>query len=322
MAQALETAAAQTSELYFELDRFELGQAQRLELRGRWFGVRGRRFVRPTLTLLADEQPRRVLADLEHKPWAAEDGEDWVAAFPWDLDGEQIAALELSVAPDIVVELPQPGSGPARVDAFAHRNAKLPPEASVPEREFAHAVDQLERLRGELDEARSAQVQANAALARRDSALSRVQELTARLEQTEQERDRAVSERDRAVSERDRAVSERDRVVRARDQAIAKCERLIAEKAELHVSLEEALAAARHAEQERLAARRERDHVQASAVARSALRADPPVHRRHLRWQPRAAGSPYSQPAWPIRLLALSFLLVALGAFVLITRIV
>jgi hypothetical protein len=80
MRLALETATAQ---IYFELDRFELsGDEQSAELTGRWFGVRGRRFVRPTLILAAGDDRHRLLADMAHKPWAAEEGADWVAAFP------------------------------------------------------------------------------------------------------------------------------------------------------------------------------------------------------------------------------------------------
>jgi hypothetical protein len=81
---------------------------------GRWFGVRGRRFVRPTLTLVHKGAAVRALADLEHKPWAAQDGEVWTAAFSVDegLDGAR--EIELSVAPDIVVELRPKGKKLAR----------------------------------------------------------------------------------------------------------------------------------------------------------------------------------------------------------------
>jgi hypothetical protein len=56
----------------------------------------------------------RALADLEHKPWAAEDGEVWTAAFSVDegLDGAR--AIELSVAPDIAVHLRRRGRKLAR----------------------------------------------------------------------------------------------------------------------------------------------------------------------------------------------------------------
>ena len=79
MAKALQPAV-KAGEIFFELDRFELGEGDRLELSGRWFGVRGRRFVRPTLAQISEVGPARALADHEHKPWAAEDGEWWVLA--------------------------------------------------------------------------------------------------------------------------------------------------------------------------------------------------------------------------------------------------
>jgi hypothetical protein len=325
MAQALETATAESSDIFFELERLEHGDEGRLELVGRWFGVRGRRFVRPTLTLEADGEPRRLLADIEHKPWAPVDGDPWVAAFPWDLDGADVAELELGVAPDIAVELPPPGSEPKRVPARAHRQVVV-------------------------DEARGGAAEASAAIARHDAAVEKAQELTAERDRAVSERDRAaaelaraVSERDRMVSERDRtvaelarAVSERDRMVserdrtvaelarltRARDQAIAACERLIAEKAELQVALDESRALVARAQEERAAALRERELAQVGSVARSTLAAAAPVRRRHMRWQPRAAGQPYGPAGWPVRILALTVLIVAVFAFLLIARIV
>src|SRR5581483_8277475 len=107
MAPALETAAAPTAETYFQLDQFEVADDERrLVLKGRWFGVRGRRFVRPTLTFSLAGEPQRLLADMEHKPWAPSDGQDWVAAFPWTSEPGSVADLELGVAPDIAVALP------------------------------------------------------------------------------------------------------------------------------------------------------------------------------------------------------------------------
>jgi hypothetical protein len=95
--------------IYFELERFEIGDGDQLRLTGRWFGVRGRRFMRPTLTVDVDDDHYRALADLDHKPWAAEDGEPWEAVFPLR-EGVELVAAELSVAPDIAVQLPAPGS--------------------------------------------------------------------------------------------------------------------------------------------------------------------------------------------------------------------
>jgi hypothetical protein len=64
----------------FELDRFQWSDEDRLEVEGRWFGVRGRRFVRPVLTVQVAGARRRLLAVLDQKPWNASDGESWVAA--------------------------------------------------------------------------------------------------------------------------------------------------------------------------------------------------------------------------------------------------
>jgi hypothetical protein len=90
----------------FALDALAQDAEGRVELTGRWYGVRGRRFVRPTLT--ATEKAggeRRALAELDHKPWATEDGEAWTAAFLLGVAIKDAAELELNVAPDISVPL-------------------------------------------------------------------------------------------------------------------------------------------------------------------------------------------------------------------------
>jgi len=106
MSKTLVPLASGSSDVVFELERFELSGEDRLELSGRWFGVRGRRFIRPTLTLVADGENYRALADLVHKPWAAEDGEPWEAAFVCGLGGAEVVDAELTVTPDITVSLP------------------------------------------------------------------------------------------------------------------------------------------------------------------------------------------------------------------------
>src|SRR5438552_7706966 len=100
MAATGERARVVPGPISFELERFERVDG-RLQLDGRWFGVRGLRFVRPTLTIVfGDGTSSRALADLEHKPWAPFDGEEWTAAFP---AAEEIKVLdaELAVAPGI-----------------------------------------------------------------------------------------------------------------------------------------------------------------------------------------------------------------------------
>src|SRR3954468_6082781 len=105
---------ATTGGTVFEVERFEWTAPDRLELAGRWFGVRGMRFVRPTLSLRGDELHRRLVADLEHKAWNPEDGELWLAAFPWVGDPVAADTAELAVAPSIAVDLPAPRAPGAR----------------------------------------------------------------------------------------------------------------------------------------------------------------------------------------------------------------
>ena len=88
----------------FALDSFELADG-RLVVAGRWYGVTGRRFVRPVLQAPGQ---RRLVALLDHKPWSAEEGAPWLAAFP---DGGYAGPSRLQVAPDIAVELPAAGPG-------------------------------------------------------------------------------------------------------------------------------------------------------------------------------------------------------------------
>jgi hypothetical protein len=95
----------------FELDRFMWSGPDRLEVEGRWFGVRGRRFVRPSLTVQVGGRRRRLLALLEHKPWPASEGEAWIAAFPWSGDQNGVGEAELEVGA-LTVDLPAPGGSP------------------------------------------------------------------------------------------------------------------------------------------------------------------------------------------------------------------
>ncbi|MFL5840752.1 MAG: hypothetical protein ACJ77Z_09935, partial [Thermoleophilaceae bacterium] len=111
-----------------EVERFEWTAPDRIELAGVWFGLRGRRFIRPTLVLKGPDGPRRrLLALLEHKPWPADDGEDWIAAFAWE--GEPIAAesAELNVGSgiDLVLPPPRPVGGHQPSRRFRHRAVSL-----------------------------------------------------------------------------------------------------------------------------------------------------------------------------------------------------
>jgi hypothetical protein len=269
MAAASERATVAPSRISFELERFERVD-ERLELRGRWYGVRGLRFVRPTLTLVYDDRSTsRALADLEHKPWAPFDGELWEAAFPCPAD---IGALdaELAVAPGIAIPLPAPGDELPDADPIA----ALPPAAAEPRqnrasgparRKRAAVADELAvlrqethrlrqepiRLRAELD--RSEQLRkdveeqleglkldADGAVARRDAAVDRFEDANSERDEAIRTRDEAVRAQNeaaqahsKAIRERDAAAGERDKAVGERDKAAAERDAAVAERKRL-----------------------------------------------------------------------------------------
>jgi hypothetical protein len=266
MAKALQPAVTADG-IFFELERFELGHDDQIRLAGRWFGVRGRRFMRPTLTLDVDGENVRALADLEHKPWAAEDGEPWEAAFHLREAAELLEA-ELSVAPDITVKLPAPGprrKRAQRLPALPRRDSMLAswreptpeapadaePEApsdperrpDAPDREAPRDADrgtgerEVLAVRSELEAAREELEAAREELQARDAELqaARVDLADAISEHTTAEGSlaRALAERDQLAGERDRLAAERDELAGERDRLVVECDQLAGEHDQL-----------------------------------------------------------------------------------------
>ena len=264
MAATSEPAKAARGTVSFELERFERADG-RLELSGRWFGVRGMRFVRPTITLgLGDGSASRLLADLEHKPWAPEDGERWEAAFPC---AEDVAVLdaELAVAPGIAIPLPAPGeelpdsdllaalprtppSESRRKSAPARTRGSRCPQRSDVRDELSALHEETQRLRHEPirlqteldrseelrksveDELERLKLNADGAVARRDSAVDRFEGATAERDEAVRTRDEAVRAQNEAARARNEAVRERDDAVRARDEAVRARDETAAER--------------------------------------------------------------------------------------------
>src|SRR3954466_2561784 len=98
--------APPASDVAFEVERFEWTAVDRLEVRGRWSNVRGRRFMRPSLNIDAARGRRRLIALLDHKPWAAADGHPWVAAFAWDGARSDVGPAVLEVVPIATIRPP------------------------------------------------------------------------------------------------------------------------------------------------------------------------------------------------------------------------
>jgi hypothetical protein len=268
----------------FELDRFEVTADGRLEVAGRWFGVRGLRFVRPSLMVQTDGGERSLLAVLDHKPWAPEEGSVWIAAFPWDGGDVDPSQAELAVAPSVVVPL-------TIASEVATDNGRRRPSVR-------------EQLRAE--ERRAQRLEAEVAWLRAERG-----DLTARADRAREERDRAVDARDAARRDRDEATAaadaaaaEREDALRVRDGARADARRAAADRdrtlRDLEVAMHERDQAARERDSafrgrsaaltERDAARTRHEHLASATVAdlvpraRSPLEAlGPPVRARHVR---------------------------------------
>jgi len=266
----------------FELERFQWSGPERLEVEGRWFGVRGRRFVRPVLTVQVGGRRRRLLALLEHKPWQADETESWIAAFPWEGSKDDVGEAELEVGA-LTVDLPPPGGSkrhrskpasagepPARVEpappAGAEAGDRRPAAAETRhqlERDLAGARAELGRLRQRHEE-ESRELRAAASHA---------------TEQLEALSARAASATERAEQATGEATSLREELQRERDGQGAELDRLRASEAEARADAgrrgDEVAAAAAEAERQREAAgatSEELERLRAAAAEAEQLR--------------------------------------------------
>lgn len=252
---------------------------------GRWSGIRGMRFLRPTLIL----DHRQVLAALEHKPWAPTEDGPWIATFPWDGDPAELARASLEVAPSVIVPL-GPGAAAPRPRARAETSSGSVRALAPP---TGRSVQLVQSLVADAD-LRAAPVAgpadrqpAAAPVARsapepepepgRDvrSELRREQSARAEAEQAARAvvagRDRARAMHEEAVRDREAAVRTRDRMVEQRDEAITA-----------------AGAAARHRDEQIAAAKRDRDQRVSEAERRARTLAAERDEAREQRDQLRA----------------------------------
>ncbi len=347
MAQAPGPATGDATAICFELDRLEPTGAGRLELSGRWFGVRGRRFMRPTVTFCAGGVRFRLLADIEHKPWAPEEGEPWLAVFPWQDPGGKLSELELSVAPDITLELPAPGTAASEPLRPSSREAVVlakrdPPDLDALGRRLADEQHKNEHLREQLRRRESEAVQAVAAIGRRDAALSALalaeddrdrsaaalrqarSEHSAAARALESERDaalaalkRAQTEAVNARSETRLAKAERDRIAAERDRTRAECDRIAQERDRIVRERDGIVQEHQRIAREREAAAAERERVAAAAEGeRERVAQAQPVRRGSLR--PGASRG----ASWALRVIALIVLAAVVVALAAIVRVI
>src|SRR3954471_569302 len=167
---------ARSGDISFELERFEWVSADRLEVEGRWHGVR-RRLPQATLVVEVDGERRRLPALPAAGPVS---NERWVAAFPWEGDLPALPGAELEVGRGIVVDLPRPRRSKARGAAAVAAGPTAPIQASTrEERDAIPGREEAERLLAVLSasrtEADNAAARAAAAEADRDAFRARAE---------------------------------------------------------------------------------------------------------------------------------------------------
>jgi hypothetical protein len=259
VAEAVQPDRLTAGQVAFALERFERTDDGRLEIDGRWSGVRGRRFIRPSLTIGGHGSRRRLLAELEHKPWSAEDGEPWRAAFAAsDVD---VVDAELSVAPDISLQLPPPGprrrratrrpasAGQSRRPVAAGQSRRLDAvraELDVARQELDTARSELDAARREVDAARrevdAARGEADATRRELADERAEAQDVRGQLESARAERDAALAARDTAEAERAGALAVRDSALAQRAEAMAEREAALAAVSKAHALRRQAIA--------------------------------------------------------------------------------
>src|SRR3954470_18708757 len=245
MAGAIQPASARAG-VTFEVERAEV-QDHLLVVTGHWSGVRGMRFMRPTLVVAG----RPLLATLEHKPWAPDD-DPWVAAFPWPGGEPDLREMALAVAPSVTVPLhpdaavdtPAPAAAEpvettAPQDPARLREERLETEVGFLREELRTVTAERDALRAELD---GAHAKASAAGAEVQSVQESHDELHAARTAAERERDRLAAQLDETLQDRNAAVRTRQRMEAQRDEAAAALASVEAERDEAQGQRAEAVA--------------------------------------------------------------------------------
>jgi hypothetical protein len=266
-----------------EIERFEWAAPDRIELAGVWSGLRGRRFIRPTLVLEGEGERRRLLATLEHKPWTADDGEEWIAAFAWNGPVVKFESADLNVGSGIDLKLPPPRMRPGKPRRFRQsvvsRDGTRDPQ---PERVSGPGIvsdppgpagDPPTQSADPPAQSPDAPVQSPNAPAREpsrtpDAASAAVEALRVELDRVRAARDRYHEERDAALEQVKAARADTESERQLRERAIAdaradergKAAKMLAEGAELRAAVERQRELAYHA-------RDEAERVRDSAVA-------------------------------------------------------
>jgi hypothetical protein len=270
-------SVVQVGRVAFELSRFELVD-DCCQVEGQWFGVRGRRFMRPALTVVVEGRSIRLLADLADKPWAAEDGEPWRATFPYTIEGDVGShETELTVAPDVTVSLNAPGrlATAPRKKSASRRGVKSgqPGLRRTGGRSRKSADAALDHLDGPGRTSRTSAVEGERG--ERDALMREVSDLRDSQRRLEQQLD--LMEADKATTaqrldelsgELRGVIREREESIAARDRIGGELEAVQRERGEIAAERDDAFSIRDHALAERDVAAAERDDA---VSAREAL---------------------------------------------------
>jgi hypothetical protein len=244
------------------------------------------------------------MALLEHKPWPAEEGARWLAAFP---DDGYLGTSRLQVAPDIAVELPpagpEAGDGrpqPARLarppvrrgsgEAVSASPAMPPTIAPTQAAGEGQAARRTAGLEGE-----------------RDAALAEIEAIRQELEAARADADRLRAELDQARSEAERAHVESDQTDTEADRLRTELSHVRAEASTLRLGHDEARARAERLEADVVGLRTE---AHRAAAERNAAQAElerlrrPPARHPYIAPRPMAFRDIEPGPSWRVRVVA------------------
>jgi hypothetical protein len=196
---------AQTGEVVFALERFELSGEDRLEVVGRWEGLEGRRMGRPVLTVVDVGGRRRRIAAL---PRELDRAQPWRASFAWEGDVTGIERAELELGRRLVVELPPPRRR-------RRRTGSIEPVRAV--EDAAALAEQLAAARAEADDLRERLRLAREGIVERDQRLMAAQAGAA--QEAEDATSRLEAERAEAAELRTRLAEAREDAERVRSEA-------------------------------------------------------------------------------------------------------
>jgi hypothetical protein len=274
MSGPLQSSASLRDDVSFEIEQLEISDGC-LVISGHWSGVRGMRFVRPTLVAGG----RRAHATLEHKPWAPAPGRPWTAAFPWKGGDVDVDDLSLTVAPSVTVALDSQSSAGDEMqplvfvqDSVAEEPQPAPvsEDGSADNAALQHRLEEALARNAELD-ARCVELEQTVRRQERKTQVAGEGHEDLELARTVAERDReralaqvdeAVQDREAALRTRTRMEMQRDEAVRAREAADGRLAKAVADRDEAKAQRDEVLLAYRALQRQWVSERADDDRAQ------------------------------------------------------------